>query len=115
MATFYRVNIFMANNEDLHQAFAFADSTGVPVDLTAASLSMDIETAAENDAVEISTSNGRIVLLSPQQGQFEIQVPATVMRTIPPGVYRHDLLLTRDSRTQRIWEGAITVSRGVTE
>ena len=115
MTTFYRVNIHMANNEDMRQGFALTDTAGVPVDLSSASLKMDIETPADTDAIEISTGNGRIELTAPQQGQFEIQVPASLMRTIPEGVYRHDLLLDHAGGIRRIWEGSLTLSRGVTE
>jgi len=115
MASFYRVNIHTANNEDLHHAFALTDSAGIPVDLTGASIAMDIETPAGSDAIEVSTGNGHIVIVEPSQGQFEIQVPVGLMRLLSAGVYRHDLVLAQSGRTRRIWEGVLTVSRGVTE
>ena len=115
MATLYRVNMQMADNEDLRQAFALTDQTGAAVDLTGAVLRMDIEPPNGIDALEISTANGRILTADPTLGQFEIQVPASLMRTIPEGVYRHDLILTRTGHAVRIWDGVLTLSRGVTE
>jgi hypothetical protein len=115
MATFYHVTMQMANNEDLRQAFALTDSAGVPIDLTAASLDMDIDTPAGTAVLELSTANGRITVANAALGQFELVVPVAVMRTFPGGVYQHDLVLTQAGRVQRLFEGTLTVTQGVTE
>ena len=115
MATFYRVNFLTAANEDLRQAFALTDSAGAPVSLTDGSLKMNFEALASTiPGIEASTANGRIVLSNAAQGQFEIALPTAVLRSIPAGVYRHDLVLTLAGRVQRVWEGTLTLNSGVT-
>lgn len=115
MPTFYRVNLAMANNEDLRQGFALADQTGSPIDLTGALLKLRLESSNGVDALEASTTNGHITLTEPDLGRFEIAVPAAAMRALPTGVYRHDLLLLTGVRQLRVWEGALTLNDGVTE
>ena len=116
MAAFYRVNFQSATNEDLRQAFKLTDSDGVPVNLTGAALRMELDNLANSDVVDASTANGRIVFTNASAGEFSLAVPAAVMSAISPGVYRHDLLLTRgDGSVQRVWEGTLTLNRGVTE
>lgn len=119
MTAVYRVNFQSANNEDLRHAFALTDSVGTSVNLTGATLQMDLVALASVGAgsapVAASISNGRIALVSPTDGQFELVLPAALMRTMTPGVYRHDLLLTLTGRVQRVWEGTLTLSQGVTQ
>ena len=116
MSAYYRINFETANNEDLRQVFALTDDAGAPFDLTGAVLRMDIESSDGVDAVEATTTNGRIAIANAVGGQFELAVPAATMRGLAPGGYQHDLLLTfPDGRVHRVWTGTLTLSRGVTE
>lgn len=116
MTAYYRVDIQSANNEDLRQAFVLADDSAQALDLTGAALAMDLETFEGTDVLEATTANGRIVVHGATAGQFELAVPAAAMRTLPPGSYQHDLLLTlADGRVHRVWTGTLTLARGVTE
>lgn len=115
MPTFYRVDFTMANNEDLRQAFQIKDDAGVPVDITGADLRMDIEAASGADAIEATIANGRIALADAAAGQFEIAIPAATMRTLTPGYYRHDLVMTLGGEIRRVFEGGLDLARGVTE
>jgi hypothetical protein len=118
MAAFYRVTFDTANNEDLRQAFALSDETGTPVDLTGAQLKMGIDpipaSGPVTPALEASLGNGRIVLANPAAGEFAIAIPAAIMRTMSPGSYRHDLVVTLASGdVHRIWAGSLTLQQGV--
>jgi hypothetical protein len=122
MAAFYRVSFDTANNEDLRQSFALSDETGIPINLTGAQLNMGIDpipalgpaSGAATPALEASVGNGRIVLANPTAGQFAIAIPAAVMRTMSPGSYRHDLILTLASgEVHRVWAGSLTLQQGV--
>ena len=116
MAAYYRVNFEGATNEDLRQGFKLTDTEGAPVSLSGATLRMEVDNLANDDVLEASLANGRIVVTNAAQGEFSVAVPASVMAAVAPGVYRHDLLLTRpDGSIQRIWEGTLTLNRGVTE
>jgi hypothetical protein len=110
----YRVNIDIATNEDLRQPFALTDGVDQPIDITGATIEMEIEQIDGPDRLELTTANTRIVVLDAAAGEFEIAVPAAVIVVLTPGVYRHDLVLKQAGRAQRIFEGTLTLSRGVT-
>lgn len=115
MTSLYRVNFELADNEDLHAVFALSDSAGAPVDLTGADLRMTIAPLDRKSTLDLSLANGRITLIDPILGQFELAAAATIMKSLSPGVYRHDLLVRLADRTQRIWEGTLVLVQGVTE
>ncbi len=116
MAAFYRVNFQSATNADLRQAFKLTDSNGGAVSLTGATMRMELDSLAGGDVIEASSANGRIVVTNAVLGEFSLAVPAAAMSALAPGVYQHDLLLTRtDGSVQRVWEGTLTLNRGVTE
>ena len=116
MTALYRVNLQTANNEDLRQVFVLTDTSAQAIDLTGATLAMDIESFDGNDVLEATTANGRIVVVDAPAGRFELAVPAAAMRALPAGSYQHDLLLTlAGGRVHRVWAGSLTLARGVTE
>jgi hypothetical protein len=113
MSAYYAVNFSAATNADLAQAFQLTDTSGTPLPLDAATLVMTVETPPGFPAVVAYTSNGRIAITEPSLGTFEIRIPAAVLGTVPPGVYRHDLVAARQGRTTRIWSGHLALERGV--
>ena len=114
MSVYYRVDFNIANNEDLRQDFAVSDSASVPLDLAGSSLKMDIEAPGGSRVIQATLANGHIAVTNAAQGKFRISIPASTLRTLTEGSYRHDLLLVRGGETKRIWEGTITINRGVT-
>lgn len=115
MTAYYRVNFELANNEDLRQTFALSDTGGTPLNLTGASFKMQIKSFAGAPVAEASSVNGRIAVLDAAAGQFEVNIPAAVMRTIAEGSYQHDLVLSgSDGSTKRIWDGVVSLSQVVT-
>ena len=114
MSRYYRIDFQFANNEDLRQSFAVSDGAASPINLTGANLKMDIQSQTGSRVLEVSLANGRIAITNAAQGQFALAIPATTMRTLPAGSYRHDLLLVRGAETKRVWEGFLTVNAGVT-
>lgn len=113
MATSFRLHLTVATNEDFRHAFSLADDTGTAVDLTGAALAMDVA-KDETTVLSLSTANGRIAIVDAPAGTFELAVPRATLATLSPQVYRHDLLLTQAGETHRIWDGALTLERGVT-
>ena len=115
MAAFYRVSFEVANNEDLRQSFALSGTDATPIDLTGASLKMDVASASGTTALEASTANGRIAILNATAGQIELRVPAGILRGLEPGAYQHDLVLALPSgAVRRVWAGSLMLIRGVT-
>mgnify|MGYP000918996071 CR=1 FL=1 len=115
MSAFYRVSFTSANNEDLRQAFALASEAGSPVDLTGASLRMGLADLSGAARLEASTGNGRVTITNAANGSFELLIPASLMGTLPEGIYRHDMVLAMAGRTQRIWTGTLSLAQGVTQ
>lgn len=114
MTALFRVDFEVANNEDFHYAFALTDENGDPVDLAGATLRMDIESRAGGDVLSLSTENGRIAVEA-AAGRFDLLVPAADMAALRENYHAHDLLMTLDGRTTRLWQGAFSIIQGVTE
>lgn len=114
MSAHYRVDFQSASNEDLRQLFEITDTSGEPIDLTGATLRMGLEAIAGPAQLEASTANGRIEIVEAAAGRFELAIPAATIEGLPPGSYRHDLLLDRSGSTLRVWSGTLTLSQGVT-
>ena len=114
MSASYRVNFQISCTEDLRQGFQLTDKSGAPVDLTGAALRMGIEVASAPTAFEVSTGNGRIVLDAASSGRFSIAIPAADIATLGQGVHAHDLLVTfATGHVHRVWQGALTLDRGI--
>ena len=114
MSAYYRVDFQVSNTEDLRQQFELTDTAGTPVDLTGASLRMDIASMSGADALQASSANGRIAISDAAAGRFEVAIPAADVRGLLPGTYRHDLLLSHADSVRRVWSGTISLSQGVT-
>jgi hypothetical protein len=113
MSAHYAVNFTAATNADLAQAFALTDTAGAPVSLQAATMVMAIETTPAAPPLIADTANGRIAITDSSAGTFEIRIPAAALQAMPPGVYRHDLVITRSGRKTRIWSGHVTLEQGI--
>lgn len=115
MSAYFRVDFQSSNNEDLRQAFQLTDQAGAPLDITGAVLRMGLETAGGRDALEATTVNGRIAIIEATAGRFDLAIPASVMRTLPEGAYRHDLIIDSAGSIRRVWTGTLTLSQGVSQ
>ena len=67
-------------------------TSGVPVNLSAASIKMQLREDVDSPVVlELSTDNGLIVITNPLSGIF--QIPPTIIN-IPFGTYNYDIQVT---------------------
>jgi hypothetical protein len=114
MTALYRVDFTAANNADLRQGFAIADTDGTAVDLSGASLTLAFEREPNTPVLQASTVNGRIVITAATLGRFDLAIPAAALAGLPPALYQHDLLLTRAGRIDRLWSGTLRLDDGVT-
>ena len=113
MTALYRVDLTASTNADLRQSFALADTAGVAIDLTGATLAFAAEYEPGAPVLAASTANGRIIITDAPQGRFDLAVPTAVLAPIAPGLYAHDLLLTRAGRVDRLWSGTLRIEHGV--
>lgn len=113
MTALYRVDMTAATNADLRQEFVLADAAGTAVDLTGAALALAAEQNLGMPVLAASTADGRIVITSAVDGRFDLAIPAAALAPLAPGLYQHDLLLTRAGRIDRLWSGTLRLEHGV--
>ena len=113
MISTYRVNMEVATTEDLYLSVALTNASGGTLDLTAAALTLSVETGFGVSVLTASTANGRIVIVNAIAGLISVNVPASVIGAIAPGVYAHDLLLVQAGERHRLWSGTLNIQRGV--
>lgn len=112
----YTLKITVYNNRDYEQPFTLQDEDSVALDLTGCTISFGYGTDTRTLAVHTSgaSSNKCVNITDPTNGTFELLLPYTVLKTLAPGNYVHDLILTDvDGHRIGIWNGTLTVKRGV--
>jgi hypothetical protein len=116
----YNLKITAFNNRDYAQPFTLKDADGVAVNLTGCKLifSIGVETTAKpftSHATDGGAANKCIFVRNATAGEFELVLPYTVLKTIAPGNYVHDVILV-DAAGKRsgVWIGALIVKKGVT-
>lgn len=113
MTALYRVDFTASTNADLRQAFALADTAGAAIDLTGATLALAFEREPNTPVLQASIANGRILVTNAAQGCFELAIPAGLLGALAPGLYDHDLLVSRAGRIDRIWVGTLRLTDGI--
>ena len=103
MGVHVKLNLKLRNNADLRQTFMLPT-----MDLTGAALGMRLGT------LDLSTSNGRIVIDDPTMGAFSFVVPAADLSTVQPGHYRLELLVFQPGKVKTVFTGSIDVVAGET-
>jgi len=104
---------------DWVRQFVYADSAGVPIDITGATIAFKAKVLATDSAAVLEASVGSgIVLTTPASGIFTITIPAAQTRaiSIPDSKSRklvYDILVTLSSGVFRILRGTLTVTAGI--
>lgn len=95
--------------------FTWTDENEVPVDLTGFTARMHIRTAvtAASPSLELTTTNGRIVL-NPTLGTITLQITAADTAALVAKRYVYDLELVSGATVTRLLQGGFTVSPEVT-
>jgi len=75
-------------------------------DLTRATLRMRLGT------IDLSTSNGRIIIDDATRGAFSFVVPAVDLSAVQPGHYRVELLVFQPGNVKTVLTGSIAVAAG---
>jgi hypothetical protein len=96
-----KLNLKLCNNADWRQPFMLPTT-----DLTRATLRMRLGT------IDLSTSNGRIVIDDPPMGAFSFVVPAADLGTVQPGHYRVELLVFQPGNVKTVFTGSIDLAAG---
>jgi hypothetical protein len=93
----------LRNNADWRQPFMLPTTN-----LTDAALRLRLGT------LDLSTSNGRIIIDDPTVGAFSFVVPAADLSSVQPGHYRVDLLVFQPGKVKTVFTGSIDVVAGET-
>jgi hypothetical protein len=112
----YNLKITVYNNRDYEQAFIMHDSFGNPIDLTNCKLVFGYGTDSKTLATHASDSaaNKCIFVTDAASGAITLKLPYTVLRQLEAGNYFHDLVyLDGDGQRYGIWQGQMTVKRGL--
>lgn len=93
------------------------DPAGAPVDLTGASVKMEIRNEPDGTLFEtLSTVSGEITIPIPTNGQMNFELPPARTAALDFATGQYDVLVTFPTgTTPRILQGLCTLSRGVTE
>jgi len=98
-----KLNLKLRNNADWRQPFMLPTT-----DLTGAALRMRLGT------LDLSTTDGRIVIDDPTMGAFSFVVRAADLSTVQPGHYRLELLVFQPGKVKIVFTGSIDVVAGET-
>jgi hypothetical protein len=108
----YKVDFIAAANADLREGFSLTEG-GAALDLSAATWRMQIVDAA--GAVKLTLTLGAGVTIDVgTPGYVLVTVLASQWAGIAPGTYKHDLLLMRGTKTDRVFYGTLDLRDGVT-
>lgn len=111
------VNITVTNDADFHRTFQYMmQVSGLPIDLTGASLEMMLRRHAEDvEAVlRLGTDTGEIMLTDPVNGVFTILIRQDTLERLGLGSFDHSNIMTRGGSKTKIWDGTLINNAGPT-
>ncbi|TAI63876.1 hypothetical protein [Bradyrhizobium sp. Leo170] len=108
------VNISTESDADFRRVFVYQTVSGVPIDLTGSAFHMMLRARAEDAtvAMELTTENGRIVVLDAVNGKFELIIEQEDLERLTAGEYDQSLIRSRDGAQSRVWRGTFTLGVG---
>jgi hypothetical protein len=112
-----RYDIIADQGSTLNRALIYVDSANVPVDLTGYDAAMQVRENYGSTALVLSLSTDGTapeITLGGTAGTIDVSVPASVMATIPAGVYVYDLELDDDGTIVKPVRGQFEVRPEVT-
>jgi len=105
-------NLALVNNADWRQTVNVVDAAGTVVNLTAASIQLELRKAG-TAALSLSVGNG-LTVTDAAAGEFRIDVDEADMSPLK-GLYNYDVLVDIGGVRERVLYGVVSVSEGVTQ
>jgi hypothetical protein len=108
------VNITVENDADFYRQFVYQTVSGVPIDITGASMVMKLRRHAEDVIafLTLSTDTGEIVITNSVGGQFTILITQDNLLELQLGSYDQSLIMTMSGLKKKIWSGSLVVEAG---
>jgi hypothetical protein len=108
-------NIVVENDADFYRVFQYQTVSGVPIDITGASMWMMLRRHAEDVTAELrlGTDTGEIVLTDAVNGMFSVRIVQDELERLGLGDWQHSLIMS-DAGGQKnsIWTGKLTNNAG---
>lgn len=114
----YEIQFAPASNKAMWapEAISIVDNdSGEPIDLTGATLTIEVEDENGTARLSGSTSSGVVDLIAEEEGghRFQWTFGATAMTALAPGTYRVGLIAERDGETVQLILGTLPVVDGI--
>ena len=111
-----KYNISAEQGATFKRVLIWKDSVGTPIDITGFTSKMQVRAGYGLDVLlDLSTANGKIIIIASVNGKFSINETATNMSALKAGVYKYDIEMTNGAEVTRILEGSFTVSEEITQ
>lgn len=108
-------NISITQGDTLAMYVQILQNLTTPLDITGASIRMTI---AFPTPLILSTANGSIIIVDPENGIFTINIASTVTAALPIGAYSYDLWIENESSPiveNQYFNGSFTITASITE
>jgi hypothetical protein len=108
------VNITVENDADFYRTFAYQTVSGVPIDLTGATMWMMLRRHASDNTAELrlGTDTGEIVLVDAVNGLFSVRIMQDTLERLGLGDFDHSLIASSGIYKLNIWSGTFTNNPG---
>ena len=110
------VNITVENDADFYRSFQYQTLSGIPIDLTGASLEMMLRRHAADVAavLRLGTDTGEMNIYDPPNGLFTVLILQATLERLGLGDFDHSNIMTVVGRKTPIWSGVLTNNAGPT-
>lgn len=110
------VNIITKSDVAFVRAFAYADQSNAPIDLTGYAMWMKLRLSAVDSNVwlRLGTDTGEIVVTDATNGKFKLVIPQRKLADLPPNTYVHSLVRSNGAALGPlpVWTGTLIHSKG---
>jgi hypothetical protein len=108
------VNITVRNDADFYRVFQYQTISGVPIDITGATMWMMLRRHAEDEAavMRLGTDTGQIVLVDSVNGKFSVRIAQVELERLGLGDFDQSMILQIAAYKRSIWSGILTNNAG---
>lgn len=112
----YDLKITIFNNKDYEQEFTLLSNDVDPFDFTGYKFIFAVANQEKTLIAQDSSSpsNTTIVVLNASQGRLKLVLPYTLLKTLKPANYLHELIMIDNvGKRSSVWTGQMIVKRGI--
>ena len=108
------VNITVENDADFYRVFQYMTLSGLPIDITGATMWMMLRRHARDEAavLRLGTDTGEIVLVDPVNGKFSVRIRQETRERLGLGEFDQSMIASISTYKRNIWSGVLTNNPG---